>query len=80
MTARPTAAELLETPGAFLSRGDLAALGLGRSQVDAIFRACPIVVFPATSKPLLRSDDYLELVERCTYAGDRVRPIGGGIR
>jgi hypothetical protein len=31
-------AEQLMVPSAFLSRGDLATLGLGRAQVDAVFR------------------------------------------
>lgn len=67
-------AKRLANPSAFLSRGDLADLGLGRSQVDAAFRRCPVVVFPETRKPLIRVADYLELVEASTYRGDRVRP------
>jgi hypothetical protein len=67
-------AERLTVPSAFLSRGDLAELGLGRAQVDAVFRRCPVVVFPETRKPLIRVGDYLELLEASTYRGDRVRP------
>ncbi|MGZ4334746.1 MAG: hypothetical protein ACXVRJ_10815, partial [Gaiellaceae bacterium] len=67
-------AERLEQRDGFLSRGDLATLGLPRRAVDAVFRACPVVAFPGYSKPLVRVVDYLELVERSTYRGNRVRP------
>lgn len=74
MSARPSASERLGNPDAFLTRGDLAELGLERRAVDATFRACPVVVLPGYSRPLIRVADYLELVERSTYRGDRVRP------
>jgi hypothetical protein len=45
VSGRAAAADRLAVPGAFLSRGDLAELGLGRAQVDAVFRRCPVVVF-----------------------------------
>jgi hypothetical protein len=70
---RPSAATLVETPGAFFSRTDLAALGLPRRAVDAIFRELPVVVLPGYSRPLVRREDYLEVVERSTYRDDRVR-------
>ena len=73
MSARPPATELLATPGALLSRSDLRELGLERRAVDAVFRALPVVVLPGYSRPLVRVADYLELVERCTYDGTRVR-------
>jgi hypothetical protein len=73
MSARPSAAERLANPDAFLSRTDLRALGLERRAVDAVFRALPIVALPEYSRPLVRVRDYLELVERSTYNGDRVR-------
>ena len=38
MSARPTAAELLERPDALLTRTALAELGLGRAAIDAVFR------------------------------------------
>ena len=60
----------------FLSRRDLSALGLPRRAVDAVFRACPVVVFPGYSRPLIRVTDYLEFIEASTYRGDRVRPVG----
>jgi hypothetical protein len=39
MSERPPAAERLANPEAFLSRGELAELGLERRAVDAVFRA-----------------------------------------
>ena len=74
MSARPTAAERLANPDALLSRTDLRELGLERRAVDAVFRALPVVVLPGYSRPLITVRDYLELLERSTYRGDRVRP------
>jgi fructose-1-phosphate kinase PfkB-like protein len=71
---RPAASELLETPGALLLRTDLRDLGLTRTQVDAVFRALDVVVFPGSRRPAVKREDYLELVERCTYRDDRLRP------
>jgi hypothetical protein len=71
---RPAASELLETPRALLLRTDLRDLGLTRTQVDAVFRALDVVVFPGSRRPAVKREDYLELVERCTYRDDRVRP------
>jgi hypothetical protein len=66
-------AERLERPDAFLSRGDLAQLGLPRRAVDAVFRGCPVVAFAGYSRPLIRVADYLAFLEASTYRGDRVR-------
>jgi hypothetical protein len=66
--------ERLERPDAVLSRTDLRELGYERRCIDAIFRACPVEVWPGYSRPLLRVSDFLEWRERCRYAGDRVRP------
>ena len=74
MPDRPTATELLRRSGALLSRGDLRELGLERRAIDAVFRALPVVCLPGYSRPLVRVEDYLALVERCTYSDDRVRP------
>jgi hypothetical protein len=71
---RPTAPQLLEREGAFLSRTDLRELGLERRAVDAVFRSLPVVVLPGYSRPLIRSEDYREFVAEHTYRGDRVRP------
>jgi hypothetical protein len=72
MNAAP--AERLDRADAFLSRTDLAELGLPRRAVDAIFQACPVVVFPGYSRPLIRVEDYQRLVVESTYRDDRVRP------
>ena len=71
---RPTPAELLETPGALLTRSHLRWLGLERRAIDAVFRALPVVALPGYSRPLIRAEQYLELVEEHTYRDDRVRP------
>jgi len=68
------AAQLIETPGALLTRSHLRELGLERRAVDAVFRACPTVALPGYSRPLARAEDYLALVSASTYRGDRVRP------
>lgn len=69
----PLPAERLSNPDAFLSRTDLRELGLERRAVDAVFRALDVVVLPGYSRPLIRVADYLALLERSTYGGDRVR-------
>lgn len=69
----PDAADLLTRPGGLLTRSHLRELGLERRAIDAIFRALPTVHLPGYSRPMVRVEDYLLLVERCTYAGDRVR-------
>jgi hypothetical protein len=71
MSVRPTAAELLKTPGALLTRTHLR--GLGRAAIDAIFRELDVVVFPGSTRPHVRREDYLELVERSVYGEGRVR-------
>ena len=73
MRAIPTPADRLGNPAALLSRTDLRELGLERRAVDAVFRACPVVVLPGYSRPLIRVSDYLELLVRSTYDGERVR-------
>ena len=75
MSERPSAAELLKTPGALLSRTDLRELGLERRAVDAVFRALPTVHLPGYTRPLIRVADYLELIAKRTYDGrTSVRP------
>lgn len=74
MNARPSAADRLAVPEAFLSRGDLAELGLERRAVDAVFRSCPVVAIPGYSRPLILVADFLAWREACTFNGDRVRP------
>jgi hypothetical protein len=77
VTGRPSAAERVRVPEALLSRSDLRELGLERKAVDAVFRECPVIQLPGYSRPLVRTSDYLALLERSSYddrAGDRVRP------
>ena len=74
MTERPSAVELLERQGAVLSRTDLRELGWERRAVDAIFRELPVMFLPGYTRGHVRREDYLELLERSTYRGDRPRP------
>lgn len=77
MSARPSAVELLDTPGALLLRGDLFRLGLTRAMVDAVFREIArtdgIVMFPGTRRTAVRVAAYRELLERSTYRDDGTR-------
>jgi hypothetical protein len=74
VSGRQSAAELLSTPGAVLGRSDLRQLGWERRAVDAIFRELEVVFLPGYSRGHVRVADYLELIEKSTYRGDRVRP------
>jgi hypothetical protein len=74
---RLSATELLETPDALLTRTHLRELGLERRAIDAVFRALAVVALPGYSRPMVRVGDFLELLERCTFRDDRVRPIAG---
>lgn len=56
-----------------LTRSHLRELGLERRAIDAVFRALPVVALPGYTRPMIRREDYLELVERSTYRDDRVR-------
>jgi hypothetical protein len=71
---RPSPQELLETPGALLSTSDLAALGLPRKAIEAVLRSVEPVYLPGYRRPLIRREDYLELIERSRHRGDRVGP------
>jgi hypothetical protein len=71
---RPTAAELLATPDAQLTRSHLPELGLERRTVDAVFRALEVVALPGYSRPLVRVRDYLALLDNSKFDGrSRVR-------
>lgn len=72
--SKPTAAELLKTPDALLTRSHLRELGLDRRAIDAVFRHLPVIKLPDYSRPMIRVSDYLDLLDRCTYRDDRVRP------
>lgn len=77
MADRTSAAELLANPDALLTSTHLRELGLERRAIDAVFRGAPTVHLAGYSRPLVRVSDYLELVERSTHRGDRVR---GGVQ
>jgi hypothetical protein len=74
MSVRPAAADRLANPDAFLTRGDLAELGLERRAVDAVFRALNNVQWPGYSRPMVKVSDYLALLAASTYRDDQVRP------
>jgi hypothetical protein len=76
VTDRPTAPKLLTTPGALLTRSHLRELGLGRAAIDAVFRQLPVVVFPGSSRPHVRREDYLELIGLSIFDESRVRATG----
>lgn len=73
---RPVATELLETPGALLTRTHLRELGLERRAIDAVFRKLPVIALPGYSRPMIRAEGYLELIDEHTYHDDGVRPLG----
>jgi hypothetical protein len=70
----PTAVELLERPDALLNSSHLRQLGLERRAVEAVFRACPNVLIPGYSRPLIRVSDYLRHLDGWTYRDDRPYP------
>lgn len=77
MIGRPSAAERVHNPDAVLSRTDLRDLGWERRGIDTIFRECPVIALPGYRRPVIRTRDYLALLEGSTYCdrcGDRVRP------
>ena len=51
---------------------------LERRAVDAVFRALPVVALPGYTRPMIRVDQFLELVEAHTFHDDRVRPTERG--
>jgi hypothetical protein len=74
VTERPSASDLLVTPGALLTRSHLRDLGLGRAAIDAVFKKLDVVSFPGCSRPMVHAEDYLALVRASTYDRSRVRP------
>jgi hypothetical protein len=68
--------KLLDTPGALLISSHLSELGFTRRAIDALWRACPVVVLPGYKRPMIRVEDYLAYIEEHTYRDDvpRVRP------
>jgi hypothetical protein len=75
LSERPTASQLLETPGALLSRSHLRELGLERRAVDAVFRTLETVHLPGYSRPFIEAEDFRALIDECKYDGKTaVRP------
>lgn len=74
MRHHTTARELLETPCALLTRTHLRELGMERRAIDAVFRRLPVVSLPGYSRPMIRVEQFLELIREHTYRDDRVRP------
>jgi len=64
-----TAPKRLTNPDAVLSRSDLRELGYERRAVDAIFRACDVIVLDGYSRPLITVADYRAYLERCRHDG-----------
>jgi hypothetical protein len=69
VSGKPSAAELLDRPGALLTRSHLRELGLERGAIDAVFRALPTVHLEGYSRPMIRVEDYRELVAERTFDG-----------
>jgi hypothetical protein len=74
LSDRPSPVELLERPGALLTRSDLRELGLPRGAVDAVFRELEVIFLPGYSRGLVRREDYLAFLAEHSYDADRVRP------
>ena len=73
MSDRPTAAQLLDTPGGMLSRRHLRELGWERRAIDSIFRELDVVFLPDYTRGAVRVEDYLALLDRA-----RTAPTGCG--
>jgi hypothetical protein len=74
VTGRPSAAELLATPGALMDRRAFQELGLQRRSIDFIFREADVVSFPGVRRTYVRSDDARRIIDEHTYTKDQVRP------
>jgi hypothetical protein len=75
MSDRPTAAELLDRPGALLTRSHLRELGLERRAIDAVFRELETFHLPGYSRPLIWAEDFRALLDRSRFKDDRIRPM-----
>jgi hypothetical protein len=56
VTDRPSAEELLATPGAVVVREDLRSVGLSDYEVDRLMRACGVVVFPGVRRSFVDAE------------------------
>lgn len=68
MGRKPSAVELLHQGRGLLTRSHLRELGLERRAIDAVYRALDVVILPGYSRPLIRVEDYIELIADCTTA------------
>ena len=71
--APPTAADLLATPGSFLTRSHLRELGFTRTMADAVFLELDVIFLPGSKRGVVRRDDFVKLVERSTFRDDGAR-------
>jgi hypothetical protein len=76
VSSKPTVVELLAQGTGLLTRSHLRELGLERRAIDSVFRALDVVILPGYTRSMIRVEDYLELIEDCTYGDDRVHPVG----
>jgi len=74
VSERPSAVELLEQGTGLMTRSHLRDLGLPRAAIDAVFKRLDVVSFDGYSRPMVKVEDYVELLARSTYGRDRVRP------
>jgi hypothetical protein len=76
LSRKPSAVELLEQGTGLLTRTHLRELALQRGAVDAVFRALDVVILPGYSRPMVRVEDYLKLIDDCTFGDYVVHPVG----
>ena len=57
----------------------LRELGWTRTHIDAIWRACPMVILPGTRRPVLRVEDYLAYLDEGKCSEGRVGSASAGI-
>jgi hypothetical protein len=74
VSERPSVVELLEQGTGLMTRSHLRDLGLPRAAIDAVFKRLDVVFFEGYSRPLVKVEDYLELLAQSTYDRDQVRP------
>jgi hypothetical protein len=56
-----------------MTRSHLRDLGLPRAAIDAVFKQLDVVYLTGYSRPMVKVEDYLELLAQSTYGRDRVR-------
>ena len=73
MSERPSASELVEQGTGLMTRSRKCDLGLPRAAIDAVFKQLDVVYLTGYSRPMVKVEDYLELLAQSTYGRDRVR-------